>query len=106
MIDTAAMTKIRELVQDAPEKGGEVITGGEPHVRGGLFFQPTVIANANAPMRVTTEEIFGRVAPPYRFVFVVEPIRRRTPPNTVWPPMPIRATSGASSASRIACNTS
>ena len=67
MIDQQALTKITEMVQDARDNGGEVIAGGAPHERGGLFFEPTVIANANANMRVTTEEIFGPVAPLYRF---------------------------------------
>ncbi len=67
MIDAHALSKIGALVDDARAKGGEVVTGGAPHDRGGLFYQPTVIANANKDMRLTTEEIFGPVAPIFRF---------------------------------------
>ncbi len=61
------MNKIEALVADAKSKGGEIVTGGAPHARGGLFYQPTVIAGATAEMRFTTEEIFGPIAPIYRF---------------------------------------
>lgn len=67
LIDAAALEKISDFVADAKAKGGEVITGGEPHSRGGLFYQPTVIADATADMRFSTEEIFGPIAPLYRF---------------------------------------
>lgn len=67
MIDSAAMVKISELVADALAKGGRLLTGGGAHERGGLFFAPTVIADATSDMRVTQEEIFGPVAPVYRF---------------------------------------
>ncbi|MGB5557106.1 MAG: NAD-dependent succinate-semialdehyde dehydrogenase [Paracoccaceae bacterium] len=67
LIDQAAMNKIEDLVADARAKGGEIVTGGAPHARGGLFYQPTVIAGATAEMRFTTEEIFGPIAPIYRF---------------------------------------
>ena len=67
MIDAAAVAKIEELVADAVGQGGRVVTGGARHERGGLFFQPTVIAGATPSMRVTREEIFGPVAPLYRF---------------------------------------
>ena len=67
LIDQAAMNKIEALVADAKSKGGEIVTGGAPHERGGLFYQPTVIAGATADMRFTTEEIFGPIAPIYRF---------------------------------------
>jgi len=67
LINSEAMAKIRDLVEDARAKGGEVVTGGAPHSCGDLFFQPTVITGATSDMRVTSEEIFGPVAPIYRF---------------------------------------
>ena len=67
MIDEAAIAKMEALLGDALAKGGSLVTGGGRHARGGLFFQPTVVAGATAEMRVTHEEIFGPVAPVYRF---------------------------------------
>ncbi|MBS1301499.1 NAD-dependent succinate-semialdehyde dehydrogenase [Loktanella sp. SALINAS62] len=67
LVDAQALTKIEAMVADALAKGGTLVTGGAAHERGGLFFQPTVIADATPDMRVTTEEIFGPLAPIYRF---------------------------------------
>lgn len=67
LVDAQALDKIEELVADALSKGGDLVAGGARHSRGGLFYQPTVIAGAMPHMRVTTEEIFGPVAPVYRF---------------------------------------
>lgn len=67
MIDEAAVEKMEGLLADALEKGGQLVTGGGCHARGGLFFQPTVISNATPAMRFSSEEIFGPVAAIYRF---------------------------------------
>ena len=67
MIDAAALAKMEELIADALANGAQVVTGGARHARGGLFFQPTILSGATAAMRFTTEEIFGPVAPVYRF---------------------------------------
>ncbi len=75
MIDMTAIEKTEELIADAVANGGIVRTGGNRHARGGLFFEPTVIADANASMRVTREEIFGPVAPVYRFESETDAIR-------------------------------
>ena len=67
LIDAAAMDKTEALLSDAVEKGGRIVAGGGRHARGGLFFEPTVVGGATAEMRFTTEEIFGPIAPVYRF---------------------------------------
>lgn len=67
LINTAALEKVEYLVADAKDKGARVVAGGQRHERGGTFYQPTVLANVNDSMRVTREEIFGPVAPVYRF---------------------------------------
>ena len=41
--------------------------GGAPDSAGSRFYQPTVLANATPDMRVFREEIFGPVAPVFRF---------------------------------------
>jgi succinate-semialdehyde dehydrogenase/glutarate-semialdehyde dehydrogenase len=67
LIDAAALDKVRALVDDAVAGGARVLLGGKPHARGGLFFEPTVLGEASAEMRVAREEIFGPVAPLFRF---------------------------------------
>ncbi|MCI5076623.1 MAG: NAD-dependent succinate-semialdehyde dehydrogenase [Oricola sp.] len=67
LVDAAAVEKVEELIGDAMKKGAQLATGGRRHARGGLFFEPTVLRNASPDMRVTSEEIFGPVAPVYRF---------------------------------------
>jgi len=67
LIDQSALNKVSELVEDARAKGGDVIVGGEPHELGGTFYQPTVIGAATREMALAREEIFGPVAPLFRF---------------------------------------
>jgi succinate-semialdehyde dehydrogenase/glutarate-semialdehyde dehydrogenase len=67
LIDDAALAKIQELVADARGKGARLLTGGEPHALGGTFYQPTVLTEVTPQMRMAREEIFGPVAPLFRF---------------------------------------
>ena len=55
------------LIADAAAKGGRIVTGGKRHELGGSFFEPTVIAGATPKMRFMKEEIFGPVAPVFKF---------------------------------------
>jgi succinate-semialdehyde dehydrogenase/glutarate-semialdehyde dehydrogenase len=71
LIDAQAQEKVKALVDDALEKGAHVLTGGKPHAlcntSGGHFFEPTVLTQVTSAMRLATEEIFGPVAPLFRF---------------------------------------
>lgn len=67
LIDENAVAKVKEHIDDAISKGGHLLTGGKPHALGGLFFEPTVITEANVNMKVATEETFGPLAPLFRF---------------------------------------
>ncbi|TIP34531.1 MAG: aldehyde dehydrogenase family protein, partial [Mesorhizobium sp.] len=67
LIDEKAVEKVEELIADATSKGGKVVAGGNRHALGGSFFQPTVIADATPKMRFMKEEIFGPVAPVFKF---------------------------------------
>ena len=67
LIDTAGVDKVKEHVADAVAKGGRVVTGGEGHNAGPLFFQPTVLAGVTKDMKVAREETFGPLAPLFRF---------------------------------------
>lgn len=67
LIDDKALEKVEEFIEDATKKGGRIVTGGKRHALGGSFFEPTVIADAKQRMRFTKEEIFGPIAPVYKF---------------------------------------
>ncbi|MFT0862305.1 NAD-dependent succinate-semialdehyde dehydrogenase [Ancylobacter sp. G4_0304] len=67
LIDDKAVAKTEGFVADARAKGGTVVTGGKRHALGGQFFEPTVIAGATQDMAFAKEEIFGPVAPVFRF---------------------------------------
>ncbi|MDN2582887.1 NAD-dependent succinate-semialdehyde dehydrogenase [Aquibium sp. ELW1220] len=67
LIDGKAVEKVEELIGDATARGGTVVTGGKRHALGGSFFEPTVISGATPDMRFMKEEIFGPVAPVFKF---------------------------------------
>jgi succinate-semialdehyde dehydrogenase / glutarate-semialdehyde dehydrogenase len=67
LIDEAAIAKVEEHVADAVRKGGQIMVGGKRHERGGLFFEPTVVARAHPQMLIAREETFGPVAALFRF---------------------------------------
>lgn len=75
LIDAAAVKKVESFIADAKAQGGDVVAGGKAHSLGGLFFEPTVIANATTNMRFFKEEIFGPIAPIYKFEDEAEAIR-------------------------------
>ena len=75
LIDDKAVEKIEGFISDAEAKGGLILTGGKRHALGHSFFEPTVIANATQEMRFAREEIFGPVAPVFRFETEEEAIR-------------------------------
>ncbi|AHM03024.1 Succinate-semialdehyde dehydrogenase (NADP+) [Roseibacterium elongatum DSM 19469] len=67
LIDTDAVKKVEELLDDAKSKGAEVALGGSRHQLGGTFFQPTILTGATQDMAFAKEEIFGPLAPVFRF---------------------------------------
>ncbi len=75
LIDGAGLAKVEELLADAVAQGARILCGGKRHARGGTFFEPTVVAGATPAMRLAREEIFGPVAPIYRFKDEAEAIR-------------------------------
>jgi succinate-semialdehyde dehydrogenase / glutarate-semialdehyde dehydrogenase len=68
LIDAEALSKVEALMQDALTKGARVIVGGTRAAVGqGSFYQPTVLSGVDASMRLAREEIFGPVAPVFKF---------------------------------------
>ncbi|MFH6974895.1 NAD-dependent succinate-semialdehyde dehydrogenase [Neisseria sp. 23W00296] len=72
LIDEAAAANVRRLLDDATAKGGKLLCGG---LSDGLFFPPAVIADAAPGMAVSREEIFGPLAPLFRFEHEEEAVR-------------------------------
>lgn len=67
LINEAALQKVNQHIADAKSKGAKIALGGQSHSAGKLFFEPTVILDATANMRLAREETFGPVAPLFRF---------------------------------------
>ncbi|MFO0998151.1 MAG: NADP-dependent succinate-semialdehyde dehydrogenase [Alphaproteobacteria bacterium] len=75
LINPAAVDKVEEHVSDAVGKGARVVVGGKRHQLGGSFYQPTVLADVKAGMKIMKEETFGPVAPIIRFKDEAEAVR-------------------------------
>jgi aspartate-semialdehyde dehydrogenase len=71
-----AISKCQHHVDDAVARGARVLAGGGRHDRGGLFYAPTVLADADESMAIFQEETFGPVAAIARFDAETEVIAR------------------------------
>jgi succinate-semialdehyde dehydrogenase / glutarate-semialdehyde dehydrogenase len=67
LITQAAVAKVQRHVDDAVERGAEVVLGGRRHSRGGTFYEPTLLTGATPEMLLATEETFGPLAAVFRF---------------------------------------
>ncbi|TCM51489.1 NAD-dependent succinate-semialdehyde dehydrogenase [Kribbella sp. VKM Ac-2568] len=63
LIDAKQRDKVKELVEDAVDRGARVLTGGTVADGNGYFYPPTVLADVPKTARLQKEEIFGPVAP-------------------------------------------
>ena len=75
LINEDAVAKVETLLADALGKGARLVCGGRRHALGGTFFEPTIVADVTPAMRVAREEIFGPVAPLFRFHTEEEAVR-------------------------------
>jgi acyl-CoA reductase-like NAD-dependent aldehyde dehydrogenase len=83
--NAAQLTRVKELVDDAIQKGGIVHAGGESPIHtnlAGFFYEPTIITNVKEGMRIVDEEQFGPVMPIMGFKSEQEVIQRAN--NTVY----------------------
>lgn len=67
LINVSGLEKVERIVGDAVSKGAVATTGGNRSEAGDLFYQPTVLTGVDNTMAVSEEEIFGPVAPIFRF---------------------------------------
>lgn len=65
LINQKAINQMNELIQDAVKKGGTIKLGG--NFIAPQFFEPTIITEATTEMRFAKEEIFGPIAPIFKF---------------------------------------
>ncbi|GAB3995818.1 NADP-dependent succinate-semialdehyde dehydrogenase [Spirosoma daeguense] len=65
LINEKGLDKVKRHLDDAISKGAKTIVGGQP--LDGLFFQPTVLVDATSDMIIAQDEVFGPVAPVFRF---------------------------------------
>jgi succinate-semialdehyde dehydrogenase/glutarate-semialdehyde dehydrogenase len=76
LIDARALAKVEAHIADAVSLGARVALGGKRHALGGNFFEPTILLDVTASMRIAREETFGPVAPLFRFRDEAEVIER------------------------------
>jgi len=67
LINEKAANDVLAFIDDAVAKGAKVAVGGSRSVLGSCFIEPTILTNVSREMRVFSEEIFGPVAPLFRF---------------------------------------
>jgi succinate-semialdehyde dehydrogenase / glutarate-semialdehyde dehydrogenase len=76
LIDRQGFEKVERHVEDARDRGAELLLGGSPHELGGQFFSPTVLTGVSDAMAMSYEETFGPVAGISRFSSEEEAVRK------------------------------
>lgn len=74
LIDMSAVEKVEAHLQDALERGAQVLSGGKRHSLGGTWFEPTVLADVSPDALVAREETFAPLAPVIPFATEQEAI--------------------------------
>jgi len=74
LINETAASDVMSFIDDAVSKGACVIAGGQRSERGGSFVEPTILTGVSGDMKVFKEEIFGPVAPLFKFSTEAEAI--------------------------------
>lgn len=67
LITDKAAKDVMGFVESAVDQGANVLIGGKTSELGARFVEPTVLTDVTTDMRVFKEEIFGPVAPLFRF---------------------------------------
>jgi succinate-semialdehyde dehydrogenase/glutarate-semialdehyde dehydrogenase len=76
LINEAAIDKVTSMVKQATSSGAKVLIGGKASTAHGRnFYEPTVLVDVDDSMEVYNEEIFGPVAPLFKFKTEADAIR-------------------------------
>jgi succinate-semialdehyde dehydrogenase/glutarate-semialdehyde dehydrogenase len=67
---------MESFVNDAKNRGGKVVTGGQRQGNQGFFYQPTIVTDVPDDSKIMTEEPFGPVAPIVTFKTFDEVVER------------------------------
>lgn len=67
LINEGAADDVMSFVDDAVSKGATVVAGGRRSAMGSCFIEPTILTDVSEDMRVFKEEIFGPIAPLFKF---------------------------------------
>lgn len=67
LINSKQFDRVVSMVNDAVDKGAELVTGGEKHPIGDLYFRPTILTELTPEMAAFKEEIFGPVISVLKF---------------------------------------
>ena len=76
MANSRRIDTMESFVNDAKDRGGKIVTGGERHGNQGYFFAPTVITDVPDDSKIMTQEPFGPLAPVVRFKTMDEVVER------------------------------
>jgi len=68
LVNAGAAGGVRDIITDAVSKGANLVIGGTDVVDAGEnYIKPTILTGVTPDMRVFTDEIFGPVAPVFKF---------------------------------------
>jgi len=67
LINEGAANDVMGFIDDAVSKGARVVAGGKRSDLGGSFIEPTILTHVSDDMKVFREEIFGPIAPLFKF---------------------------------------
>ncbi len=68
LVNACAAGGVRDIITDAISKGANLVIGGTDVVDAGKnYIKPTILTGVTPDMRVFTDEIFGPVAPVFKF---------------------------------------
>lgn len=81
LINEEGIAKCEFLVDDALSKGATAILGGTRSTIGKLLYEPTLLVDMDPKMKMYRDEVFGPVAPIYRFSDEEEAIKMSNDTN-------------------------
>ena len=67
LINSKQLDRVVSMVNEAVDKGAQLVTGGKKHPIGDLYFRPTILTELTPEMAAFKEEIFGPVISVLKF---------------------------------------